>query len=186
FFARLQDASGSAGEAIVSQTVAGDTRLVAASGTAFDTGTDLIDLNALNDETMVFGANGQLAFAAETSIGDGIFATDQSGSLIALALPGMEIDIDPNPAVAEIRTIFSVTENISINDRGVVAFAARFTDDQSAIVTVAIPAPATALIPLAGFGWLYRRQRRGGPQHHHAHPAPGPTQNHVEQTLRRR
>jgi len=119
---------------------------------------------------------GQTAFTGILDIGglnrSGIWAEDPSGVLTLIARVGDIIDVDDGPGT-DLRTInfLSFSSNTGngdgrprgFNDRGQLAFSARFTDGSSGIFIsnlVAIPEPSTLLLGMFAFAGLLATQRR--------------------------
>jgi hypothetical protein len=115
---------------------------------------------------------GQLAFIAQlagpgitTANDSSIWATDVSGALHLIAREGDAIDV----AAGTSRTISelllregAVSESIALNNRGQVAFRARYSDGEGVFISnaVAVPEPTALLLVLAACPLATLRHRR--------------------------
>ena len=91
---------------------------------------------------------GQVAFLAQLIddngelSGSAIYATDLDGQLVEVVRTGGLIDVDEDPLVEDLRTVSLLqftpnrpsTSSRSFNNRGQLAFSARFTDSSEAII----------------------------------------------------
>ncbi len=98
----------------------------------------------------------------------GIFATDTAGKLHLILRRGDLVDVDPDPAVTDNRTVefvFFDDENdlggLTFNDRGQLAVSMVFTDSTQGVfvATIGIPEPNTLV--LFGAGMMAIAFRRG-------------------------
>lgn len=115
-------------------------------------------------------ALGQVAFGGRTvdfsTNNYGIWAQDSDGALRSIAIAGELLDVSDDPRTPDLRTVDYVNASLDLdrgkvspyafNDRGQIAFFARFTDGTSGVFVsdaVAIPEPASllgiVLLPLA-------------------------------------
>jgi hypothetical protein len=138
-------------------------------------------------DTLILNAAGQTAFFAQlagsgiSATNDfGIWATDRSGALQLIAREGDPLEVAPGDFRTVSGLIFFDTANqyvsgnsdgrpSAFNNRGQVAFAARFTDGTSGIFVsnaVAIPEPNTLLLGAIAFAGLFlpRRRSKDGPR----------------------
>ena len=132
------------------------------------------DWQAFSDPVM--DSSGQVAFMAYwydgQNSGSGIWATDASGHLQRIASTRQTIDIDPDPAIVNLKTIGSLTmqndnhdffQPLSLSDRGEIAFVARFTDGTNGVLIATIPVPECqplAIAAILGAVTLLKRTSR--------------------------
>ena len=102
----------------------------------------------------------------------GIYATDIDGDLVEIIREGKQIDVNEDPLITDLRTVrtLSLFSSISdggghrsgFNDKGQIAFVARFTDDSEGIFLsnlVAVPEPSNlAFLVFAAIGLLKFRR----------------------------
>jgi hypothetical protein len=132
------------------------------------------DQRFLNLGEVAINNAGQVVFSASVSddglhapmSSSGIWGQDHAGILRLIAQTGSVIDIDSGPGI-DFRTIATlVMSPDGFNDRGEIAFSARFTDGSYAALlsnVLAVPEPATAwLVALSSFLFpsFRRRSRR--------------------------
>ena len=118
----------------------------------------------------IMNSEGQVAFMANwqdshSSSAYGIWATNASGQLQLIVSSLQTIDIDPSPAVVNLKTIDWLTmydsdndyvglpsqvfQPLSLNDRGEIAFVARFTDGTNGVLIATIPVPECQPLAIA-------------------------------------
>lgn len=121
-----------------------------------------------------FNATGQVAFRASTTGpgGHGIWAQDRSGKLRLIVLVGSELDVDNGPGL-DLRTVASLDfitgsgnedgRASAFNDRGQIAFRARFTDGSEGIFVssiAAIPEPTCWAQSVLAIGMAFYVRKR--------------------------
>jgi hypothetical protein len=125
---------------------------------------------------LAFNNAGQVVFLADRGTqGNGIWATDRSGELKAIAFRGMQLDVDDGPGV-DLLTVQTINfrggssilrgQTGAFNDLGQVTFVASFTDGTRGVfvsnVVAVIPEPSCAalLISSGSIGLALRLRRR--------------------------
>ncbi|QDV72168.1 hypothetical protein K2D_02920 [Planctomycetes bacterium K2D] len=119
--------------------------------------------------TPVINERGQIAFGASTVTTGGLWATDPSGELRLIVRQGGLLDVSEDPSTPDLRevnlfgAILDRDGASGFNERGEVAFAARFTDGSQGIFVssiAAIPEPASAGLGMLALALCSAADRR--------------------------
>lgn len=159
----------------------GSLRLVAQEGVTPAGTTGQVEFDEFDDINTSFemsiNAHGQIAFLADlrgndvTSQNDlGLWATDLAGSLHLIARTGDLFDVNPDPAIEDLREIKSIEFHggsggedgygVTLNDRGELVMKLQFVGSEPTfgLYVVSIPEPGT--VAAASIALLTARRRR--------------------------
>ena len=133
--------------------VAGSLKLVALEGAAAPGTGEGVVFDRFFE--FVLNGAGQVAFNGRLSgNGSGIWATDSIGHLMLIAREGDLFDVNDDPLIDDLRTIFELFDveqtqqlQLSFNNAGQLAFYLPLSGNRNGIFVATIAEPATAVIP---------------------------------------